>query len=562
MRIEHRLDRHNFDEIFDLIVIGGGINGAGVARDAAERGLKVLLLEKDDFAAGCSSHSTRLIHGGLRYLEYLEFDLVKESLLERDILLKNYPHLVSPIGLLVPAYKGNKYNPLMLNLGMFFYHSLAGKKNISPYQKISKDKLGKLEVGIETKNFNGGVYYYDAQVQIAERLVLENIATAIHRGAICINHAEVSEIICTEMHGKHFAQGVRFKDNLNGKRPYTAYGKNIVNLAGPWVDLVNDRLKEEGNFAIKDQLKERMGGTKGSHIVIKKFKGAPTEFGIYNEAKADSRPIFILPYKVGMNEDLYLIGTTDIFLDKEKDNLDKLEVTQKEISYLINEVNELFPQAFITEDDIVNTFVGVRPLPGSSSKKAGKVTRRHFIIDHKKENIENYYSVVGGKLTTFRSLSKEVLDLICDKHCYTHEKKTLGANFPQEKEFYEYIKETTQIYSRKYDIDAHTILHLIMIYGSKAGEVLDLTISNPRLKSKISKDSEDIEAQIVYAIRREMAYSVDDIIKRRLSLGLVRKEFSPVVIDTIKHYIFQEFELEGRHRDKAFEDILINNFKV
>lgn len=561
MRIEHRLDKHNFDEIFDLIVIGGGINGAGVARDAAERGLKVLLLEKTDFAAGCSSHSTRLIHGGLRYLEYLEFDLVKESLLERDLLLKNYPHLVSPIGLLVPSYKGNKYNPMMLNIGMFFYHSLAGDKNISPYQKISKDKLDKLEVGIETKGFNGGVYYYDGQVQIAERLVLENIQTAIHKGAICLNHVEVSEVICTEMHGKHYAQGVRFKDTLNAKRPYTAYAKNIVNMAGPWVDLVNDKLKEEGNYSIKAQLKDRMGGTKGSHIVVKSFAGAPTEFGIYNEAKADSRPIFILPYKVGMNEDLYLVGTTDIFVDKEKDNLDKLEVTQKEISYLINEVNELFPQAFITEDHIVNTFVGVRPLPGSSSKKAGKVTRRHFIIDHAKENVENYYSIVGGKLTTFRSLSKEVVDKLTDNHCYSHEKKTLGCNFPENKDFFEYVKETTQVYSRKYDIDAHTILHLIMIYGTKANEVLDLTINNPRLKNKISKDSEDIEAQIVYAIRREMAFSVDDIIFRRLSLGLVRNEFSSVVIDTIKNYINQEFELEGRHRDKAFEDVLMSSFK-
>jgi glycerol-3-phosphate dehydrogenase len=560
MRLENRLEKHNFEENFDLIIIGGGINGAGVARDASERGLKVLLLEKNDFGSGCSAHSTRLIHGGLRYLEHLEFNLVQESLHEREILLRNYPHLVSPLRLMVPVYAGNKIKLWKLRLGMLLYDWLSAGKSLPSHQILKENQHQLIQAGIESINFLGAAFYYDAQVGFAERLVLENILTAQGKGAICLNHCEVSEIICSKIHGSYHAQGVKFKDLLNSKRPYTAYGKNIINMAGPWVDKLNHRLKETNSFPILAKLERRIGGTKGSHIVVKKFRGAPYEFGIYNEAKIDGRPFFILPYKIGMNDELYLIGTTDIFLEPAED-LDNINISQKEINYLLNETNELFPDAHLKEDDIVSTFCGVRPLPPTKpGKKAGSITRRHFVINHQKELVENYYSVVGGKLTTFRSLAKEVVDLFTPNRCFTDSRNTVGSQYPSYLNFYDYIKEITKEYSRTYDIDAHTILHLLMLYGTNTSKVLDLTLSNPLLKAKINKDYEDIEAQIIYAIRYEHAYTVEDILLRRLSIGLSTNKFDRDIIKTISYHIKEEFDLQGRNRDKYQEEVLINDF--
>lgn len=560
MRIENRLDKYKFDEIFDLIIIGGGINGAGIARDAAERGLKVLLLEKNDFGSGCSAHSTRLIHGGLRYLEHLEFNLVRESLEERETLLKNYPHLINPLRLMIPAYKTNKVSLFMLKLGMMLYDWLSPHKSLPKHQVLNENQTSQINAGIDFHNLQGAAYYYDAQVPFAERLVLENILTAEAKGAICLNHCEVAEIICNKVHGLYHAQGVKFKDTLNGKRPYTVYGKNIINVAGPWVDKLNHRLKETNSFPVSAKLERRIGGTKGSHILVRRFRGAPQDFGIYNEARSDGRPIFILPYKVGANDELYLIGTTDIFLEPGED-LDDLSISQKEINYLINEVNELFPDAHLKEKDILKTFCGVRPLPPTKkNKSAGAVTRRHFIINHHKELVENYYSIVGGKLTTFRSLAEEVVDLFTNNKCFTTSKLTVGSQYPSHLNFYDYIRDITKDYSRRYDIDAHTILHLLMLYGTNTSKVLDLTLQNPLLKSKINKDYEDIEAQIIYAIRYEQAYTLEDILMRRISIGLSTNKYDRDIIKTITYHIKEEFDLQGRNRDKVLEEVLVNDF--
>jgi glycerol-3-phosphate dehydrogenase len=561
VRIEHRLDNYDFTEEFDLVIIGGGANGAGVARDASERGLKVLLLEKNDFCSGCSGHSTRLIHGGLRYLEHLEFGLVHESLQERELLLQLYPHLVNPIGLLIPSYAGNKTALWKLKIGMWLYDWLSHNKSLSKHRSFSKEELKKLDLEILNKKLEGAVYYYDAQIPLAERLVLENILSAEFRGAICLNYCEVTEIICEKQESKYQATTVKFKDKLNGMRPYTARAKNIINIAGPWVDKINTRLKDSKTFALKTELKKRIGGTKGSHIVVKNFKGAPKDFGIYSEARSDHRPFFILPFKLGMNDTVYLIGTTDIFVS-ETENIDNPEISQKEITYLLNETNELFPQARLQEKDIINTYSGIRPLPyQDKSKKEGTVTRKHFIVNHEKELVKNFYSIIGGKWTTFRNLAKEITSLFTTNNCFTHEKRTIGAQYPEDKTFSEYIQESVQEFSRKYDIPAHTIIHLITLYGTQAKCVLDLCQENPLLKDLINKDYEDIEAQIIYAIRYEHAYTVEDILKRRLTIGLITNQFDQDIIKTIKHHLENEFELYGRNRDKVLQELILGEYK-
>lgn len=554
MRIENRLQKYKFDEKFDLIIIGGGINGAGIARDASERGLKVLLLEKNDFGSGCSAHSTRLIHGGLRYLEHFEFSLVKESLQERSILAANYPHLIQALVLMLPVYKDNKHGLFKLDLGLHIYDFLAS--NLKAHQKIKKENVNDLGCKIQSKDLEAALLYYDGQVSFAERLVLENIQAAKEYGAICLNHCEVSEIICKN----NQAIGVKFKDILNTKRPFLAYANNIINLGGPWVDLVNARLRSPEGLLLEKPLPRLIGGTKGSHIVVKNFVGAPKNFGIYAESKSDSRPFFILPFQVGANETLYLIGTTDLYLEG-KDNLDKLEPSDKEINYLLNESNEIFPEANLNKNSIVNSFIGVRPLPFvDDSLSAGKITRKHFIINHEKDGIKNFYSVVGGKLTTFRSLAKELVDKFTNNKCFSALKRSPGARFPEGIDFDVYVKEIVKEYNLKYDIDANIILHLIFLYGSKAQEVLNLTKINPLLKNRIHKDFEDIEAQIVYAIRYESAYTIEDILQRRLSIGLCTNKFDRDIIKTIKYHLDEEFELMGRNRDKILEEVLVGDY--
>ena len=561
MRIEHRLDKHDFTEEFDLIIIGGGVNGAGVARDASERGLKVLLLEKNDFCSGCSADSTRLIHGGLRYLQYAEFNLVHESLQERELLLQLYPHLVNPIGLLIPSYQGNKTPLWQLRIGMWLYDWLSHNKSLDKHKSFTKGEFHKLNLGIQNKKLEGAVYYYDAQIPLAERLVLENILTAESKGAICLNHCEVTEIICEQDSSGYKASSIKFKDTLNGLRPYTAHAKNIINISGPWIDKLNSRLKDNKTFALKTELKKRIGGTKGSHIVVKHFKGAPEDFGIYSEARSDHRPFFILPLKFGMNDTVYLIGTTDIYVP-DNENIDELEISQKEIAYLLNETNELFPEAQLKETNIINTYSGIRPLPyQNKNKKEGTVTRKHSIVSHNKEFIQNYYSVIGGKWTTFRSLAQEITSMFTTNNCFTHEKKTLRAKYPEDKTFSEYIQETTQEFSRKYDLPAHTIIHLITLYGTQAKQVLDLCLENPLLKNLINKDYEDIEAQIVYAIRFEHAYTVEDILRRRLTIGLITNKIDKELIKTISHHLENEFELFGRSRDKVLKELILGKYK-
>lgn len=568
MHLPGRLARYDFKTPYDLIIIGGGINGAGLARDASDRGYKVLLLEKRDFASGCSAHSTRLVHGGLRYLEYLEFNLVYESLQEREVLLRNYPHLVRPINLKIPTYKHSKNSALKMALGMTLYDMLSWGKSLPGFGYLSHDNA-LAEMNVNTKGFKSAVSYYDAQVSFAERLCLENILTAEKSGATCFNYTEVSEVNFEYRDGKYWAESVKFKDLLDLKTTYTASARHIVNLSGPWVDGVNMLCKDkQTSFKIESKIK-RIGGTKGSHIIVEDFIGAPEKFGVYTEAKSDGRPFFILPYKLGMNKTLYLIGTTDIYLSEEED-LDALTASEPEIDYLLKETNNLFPQANLSKKSVIKTYVGVRPLPAAREGQCeGAVTRSHVIDEHKPEGFENYYSVIGGKLTTFRSLAKDIADLICrrdrsEKPCLTDTKKTIYSNFGKNSgdDYLEVLAaKLLEAYSDEEElklVDEKTIFHLIKLYGTEAEAVLKLCEAEPKLANKLHRDFEDIQAQVVYAIRKEKAITIDDILNRRLTIGLsLDLEFVPSdILEIIADHLATELKLDRRDREALVPDFV------
>lgn len=372
---------------YDVVVIGAGINGAGIARDAAMRGLKVLLIEKGEPGAGTTSASTRLIHGGLRYLEHFEFGLVYESLRERETLLRIAPDLVRPLAITIPIYKQSRRGRLTIRAGMILYDLLSWGKSLPRHQMLSRAETLKRWPGLNPEGLVGAALYYDAQVEFPERLVLANVLSACEFGAELLTHTRVTGFAVED--GK--VSGVEFISE-DGQKDL-AEAAVVINAAGPWIDQVLEQVPLESPKLI--------GGTKGSHIVVPPFPDAPAN-AIYLEARSDGRPIFIVPWNK-----LYLIGTTDVRFEGDPDEV-RCELW--EIEYLLSESNLAFPGAGLTRDSILQTYSGVRPLPITGEKDEQSITRRHFIREHPR--LSNLLSMVGGKLTTYRSLAEECVDLI------------------------------------------------------------------------------------------------------------------------------------------------------
>ena len=336
------------DYPFDLIVVGAGINGAGIARDAAMRGLRVLLLDKGDIASGTTQWATRLIHGGLRYLEYYEVSLVRESLKDREILLHIAPHLVKPLGFLVPIYERAKHGPLMVRLGMFGYDTLSLDKSLPNHRMLSAEEALEREPGLNPEGLLGAAFYYDAQVEYAERIAVENAISAHEHGAVVLTYARVDRLT---REGDRVT-GVEFTDVLGGGT-YQARAPVTVNVAGPWVDEVLGDVSEG----------RMIGGTKGSHLIVDPFPGAPKNEALYVEARRDGRPYFIVPWN-----GRYLIGTTDIRYDGD---LDRVVADEEEIEYLIEETNYVIPEANLTRESVLFTYSGIGPYPSSPRAPKG-----------------------------------------------------------------------------------------------------------------------------------------------------------------------------------------------
>jgi glycerol-3-phosphate dehydrogenase len=534
---------------YDVIIIGGGINGAGVARDAALRGLKTILVEQHDFASGSSSWSSRLIHGGLRYLEYFEFPLVRESLKEREILLRIAPHLVAPLQLTIPIYEDRSRPYGQIWAGMILYDLLSYDKTLPSHRMLPQKQFKQLFRTLEPENLVGGSQYYDAQVALAERFCLENIISAQNAGAIALNYLEVTELPIQDDR----ITGVVCQDKLTGEKITISASRDavIINTAGPWIDQVCQRGSKAGHRSpIGDCHKN--GGTKGSHIVVDNFPGAPATT-LYVEAKSDGRPFFIIPW-LGK----YLIGTTDLVY---QGDLKQIKADNDEIDYLLQETNNVIPTANLSRDDIKFTYAGVRPLPNSEGKKPGSITRKHIIFDHRQEGVANLFSLIGGKLTTYRQVGEEMVDLILKRMkrlgspkglasasaypsgspipCQTDSLPLPGCIFPDDIR----IQQTIDEYASSLSIK--TIYYLFSVYGAIAIEVLALTQKNPALREHISPDLPDIKAQIVYAVTHESAHTLVDILRRRTTLamnGNYGLDLLPIVTETLQKYCDWDLE--------------------
>ncbi|MCB9990847.1 MAG: glycerol-3-phosphate dehydrogenase [Rhodospirillales bacterium] len=465
---------------YDLCVIGGGINGAGIARDAAGRGLSVLLLEQGDLAGATSSASTKLIHGGLRYLEYGEFGLVRHALAEREVLLNLAPHIISPMRFILPHDKGLR-PAWMIRLGLFLYDHLARRDRL-PGSHMMDLKDSPLK-----DRYKKGFRYADCWVDDA-RLVVLNAVDAAARGADIRTR---TACIGLRAHPDGQNWDITMQD---GK---TATARMIVNAAGPWVRQVLDEAKLAGSETPGVRL------VKGSHIIVpRQFDGDDS----YILQQPDKRIVFAIPYE----QDFTLIGTTDV---EYKDDPAKTEIDENEINYLCTAFNHSFEKQ-ITPEDIIRTYSGVRPLLDDGDDSASAVTRDYrLVLDH--SHGPALLSVFGGKITTYRHLAEEAVDLLCGNHQHWTAAAPLPGGDIENADFENFVAAQT----RKYQAFPQS---LIRRYAGSYGTKMDEIIGTAKTVDALGTDYGGglHEAEIRYLIRHEWAQSADDILWRRTKLGL------------------------------------------
>lgn len=471
---------------FDLLVIGGGINGAAIAHLASACGASVALLEKGDFASGTSSKSTKLLHGGIRYLEHLEFDLVYESLKERYIQLQAAPFLVKPMPFVIPVYKGDARPLWMMKLGVWLYDLLSGKYRIGQHRYLSAQDIMALAPGIKTEGLLGGVEYFDAQMDDA-RLCLENVLMADNLGATTANYMEVEGFI----KDKNQAIAVKVRDILSGN-VLDIYANKIIVAAGPWSD---DLMQKDVPKSIR-----RLRPTKGVHIV---YQGQISSNAFLLQNHKDKRVFFMIPFKGNS-----LIGTTDTDCQQSPD---KLDVEERDVQYLLQEASRIFPDINFDPAKIITTFAGLRPLVADSGAPS-RLSRKHAIV----RSWSGIYYVMGGKYTTYRAIAEDVLSRamphLISKMPYAGQYALYGSGG---------VNEELKILSQRFDVALELVRYLQGIYGSRFIDVLNITRQDHRMKEQICSCSPAIGAQVVYSARIEMAQSVEDIVSRRLGLSYV-----------------------------------------
>ncbi len=483
-RLSEHAMRRNISQFteqeYDLLVVGGGINGAAIAHMAALNGFKVALLEKGDFASGTSSKTTKLIHGGLRYLENFEFGLVRESLRERSIQLKNAPHLVKPLGFIIPLYKKGFKPVWLLKWGVWLYDFLSGKYLIKSHQILSKeDVLGQAPF-LKQEGLLGGIMYFDAQMDDA-RLCLENVLSAAQRGADVANYVEVKSLM--KENGK--AVGVVARDSLTGNI-LEIKAKKIVCAVGPWTNKLC-----RGTECCAPTVR----ATKGVHIIYKE-QFAPC--ALFIPTRKDKRVFFVIPW-MGHS----LIGTTDTDFSGDPD---KVSVEKEDIDYLFEEMKRVFPKNLLQREKIFYSFAGLRPLVFETGSPS-KVSRKHLI----EESSSGVVYVMGGKYTTYRKIAEDCLRLVTSKRLFDTRRSFPLYGSGE-------IQETPEAVSQKYHLSVETIQYLTRLYGVKYKDVLALVENDPSLGQPLCPCSPAIRAQVVYAIKTEMACAQEDIFDRRLGL--------------------------------------------
>ena len=515
-------------EDFDLVVIGGGITGGGIALDAASRGLKVALLEKGDFASGTSSKSTKLIHGGLRYLKQFDFWLVKEVGSERAIVHKLAPHLVLPEKMLLPLIENGSYGKWLTSIGLKVYDILAQVSGDDKRKMIEKKEAMKLEPLLPKKILNGAGYYAEYRTDDA-RLTIENIKTSLLFGAQALNYAKVNAFI----YENEKVAGVKATDEVTGQE-FTIKSKYVISAAGPWVD----DLRSLNNSKKGKQLHL----TKGVHLVFP-YEKLPVKQSVYFDIP-DGRMMFAIP-----RGKITYVGTTDTNYN---DNKDKVTTNIADAIYLISAVNNMFPDINLELDDIVSSWAGLRPLIHEEGKSASELSRKDeiFVSD------TGLISIAGGKLTGYRKMAERVVDRIAKKmevdhdielkDCYTEKIFLSGNN--NFKKFKHVKKYIDQVYSeiKEEGFTKHDAWFLVTNYGKQTSKILETyaTLVDEDKYVRLAK------AELAFGIDYEMVQNPMDFFIRRTG----RLYFDIESIRTLMEPLMADFQSKFKVDDAKIEE--------
>ncbi|MFJ5762637.1 glycerol-3-phosphate dehydrogenase/oxidase [Neobacillus sp. NPDC093182] len=480
---------------FDVLVIGGGITGAGIALDATTRGMTTALVEMQDFASGTSSRSTKLIHGGLRYLKQFEVKMVAEVGKEREIVFENGPHVTKPEWMLLPIYQGGTFGRFSTSIGLRVYDFLAGVKRTERRVMLSKEQTLVKEPLLKKEGLIGGGYYVEYRTDDA-RLTIEVIKKANENGALPINYTKVTRFI----YENNTINGVVVKDEITGTE-YEIRAKKIVNAAGPWVEEVRELDHSKNGKSL--QL------TKGVHLVIDQGR-FPLKQSIYFDT-TDGRMVFAIP-----REGKTYIGTTDTFF-----NGDKLQpfITKNDRDYLINAINYMFPETNIQEDDIESSWAGLRPLIFEEGKKASEISRKDEIW----ESQSGLITIAGGKLTGYRKMAEAVVNMLAVSlskqentsytACITKKLPVSGGDVGGSANFPDFISQKVSM-GVESGLTSIESKQLASIYGSNIEEVFHLFLAN-RTEAIKYGIPDVLIAKLVYALHCEMAATPIDFFMRR-----------------------------------------------
>ncbi len=510
-------------EQFDVLVIGGGVTGAGVALDAVARGYKVALVEKVDFASGTSSKSTKLVHGGIRYLPEFDFALVREALVERGNLLRNAPYLVEPVGFVLPLYEGDRHpvgmpftTPggvglgLILDIGLWFYDlmagAVAGRRGVKRHRRLSHKKVMELAPALVTDGLKDGFLYYDAQTNDT-RLTMAVIRTAAQYGATIANYAEVTSFVTEQ--GK--VVGAHVRDRL-GDQEITVRALHIVNATGIFSEKV-ELLTGQVPMA-------HVEPSKGVHLVFSREDVKVGDNAIVLPETDDKRILFIVPW-----ESRAIFGTTDTG----SGDLDHPIATQEDIAYLLHHLNR-YLSVHLTEDNIISAYAGYRPLLRSRSKEhsTAKLSRTHAVL----QSPSGLVSIGGGKLTTYRRMAQDTVDVLSrrDGSVPIHPTQNLplqgNAGWPAR-------QRELKSKGAALGLSPQILEHLGRSYGSEAMELLKLIEDDAELGGRLIDDLPYIRAEVIYACRDEMALTPDDVLARRTRITLEDRQQGLGILDEV-----------------------------
>ncbi len=503
------------EQAFDLLILGGGITGAGVALDASLRGLRVALIDKGDFASGTSSISSKLVHGGLRYLEHGEIHLVYEALRERGRLLSNAPHLVWPLRFVLPFYRGERVPPWKWRAGLLLYDLLAGSSNIHraracPVRSLEREFPGLLRTGLL-----GGAEYWDAQMDDA-RLCLEVLRTASKQGLKAANYVEavgfeksagriVGVHALDRLTGSGTAQAVRsepdgLRRSASGQQTLTIRARQVLNATGPWADSIRKLAGEEGGPLLRP--------TKGVHLIAPGLF-ADRETGFLLLHPADGRVFFVLPW-LGKT----VIGTTDTEC---AESPDQLSITAEDVRYLLEGYNHYFAPP-LAEADLLGRFVGLRPLLQGNRNNPSALSREY----HLSLSPAGLLTVAGGKYTTFRRMAETITDLVVrrlglSRRCRT---KTFRLDGTPPGDWPLFREATVQSLVRSSGLEPASARHLVNRYGRRAADVVALGRGQPELWQPVVPGEPDLRVEFLFHREHEMAILPEDYLLRRTRLGL------------------------------------------